>query len=139
MYDLNVSCDFSHPTSGSFVKSTEVNHGSTFVNALKEQYYVDLKQAREDYEESMKDFAVSVFNFANLEKVKGLHGWVTPNARITYVPYDNLNVFTGTAIFSQTFSDFADRKFILLQCQFSRRIRRDSANVSKYCWFRFIE
>lgn len=63
-----------YPHSGSFVKSTDVNHGNKFVEALKEQYDYDVIKAREDYENSMKDFPVAVFDFANLEKVKRLQG-----------------------------------------------------------------
>lgn len=58
------------------MKCTEVNHGNKFVEALKEQYDYDVIKAREDYENSMKDFPVAVFDFANLEKVKRLQGLV---------------------------------------------------------------
>lgn len=67
---------FRYPHSGSFVKCTEVSHGNKFVEALKEQYDYDVVKTREDYENSMKDFPVAVFDFANLEKVKRLQGLV---------------------------------------------------------------
>lgn len=57
------------------MKSTEVDFGRKFVDALKEQYDYDVIKAREDYENSMKDFPVSVFDFVNLEKVKRLQGY----------------------------------------------------------------
>lgn len=58
------------------MKCSEVNHGSKFVDALKEQYDYDVIKTREDYENSMKDFSVAVFDFTNLEKVKRLQGLV---------------------------------------------------------------
>ena len=67
---------YRYPKSGSFVKSTDVNFGCKFVDALKEQYDYDVVKAREEYENSMKDFDVAVFDFVNLEKVKLLQGFV---------------------------------------------------------------
>lgn len=58
------------------MKLTDVNFGRKFVDALKEQYDYDVKKAREDYVDSMKDFPVTVFDFVNLEKVKQLQGSV---------------------------------------------------------------
>lgn len=81
------------------MKSTEINFGNKFVDALKEQYDFDVIKTREDYENNMKDFPVSVFDFANLEKVKRLQGYAKEllyNSGICKIQYrDNIQIIVS--------------------------------------------